>query len=56
MHSGGTVYTTEEDGGDNAKGECGFPRMRQSLLLLLFVQHADPFSSQLSDIMGDTQL
>ncbi|XP_040904934.1 DUF4554 domain-containing protein isoform X2 [Toxotes jaculatrix] len=41
---GGTVYKAEED--------LSLPTMQQSLLLFLFLQYSDPFTSHLSDIMA----
>lgn len=56
VHSGGTVYTVEQENCEDPEQESGFPRMQQSLLLFLFLQHSDPFICQLSDIMGERQL
>ncbi|XP_041800654.1 DUF4554 domain-containing protein [Chelmon rostratus] len=52
VHSGGCTYTAEQENREDAEQESSPPRMPQSLLLFLFLQHSDPFSNQLSDIMG----
>ncbi|XP_056239122.1 DUF4554 domain-containing protein [Seriola aureovittata] len=49
--SGGTVYKIEQE---NSEEESSLPTMQQSLLLFLFLQHSDPFTSQVSDVM-DTE-
>lgn len=56
MHSGGTVYTVEQENWEDQEQKLGVPSMQQRLLLFLFLQHSDPFTLQLSDIMGERQL
>lgn len=56
VHSGGTIYTVEQENWEDPERESSPPRMQQSLLLFLFLQHSDPFTYQLSDIMGERQL
>lgn len=56
VHSGGCTYTAEQENREDAEQESSPPRMPQSLLLFLFLQHSDPFSNQLSDIMGERRL
>lgn len=51
--SGATVYEVEQE---NWEEESSLPTIQQRLLLLLFLQHSDPFSSHLSDVMGERQL
>ncbi|KAG7517329.1 type 2 DNA topoisomerase 6 subunit B-like isoform X1 [Solea senegalensis] len=50
---GGNVYAVEQD---NWEGESSLPTMQQSLLLFLFLQHTDPFTSQLSDVLATEEL
>ena len=50
MLSGGIVYEVEQE---NQEEESSLPTMQQGLLLCLFLQHSDPFTSQLSDVMGE---
>ncbi|GLD70272.1 type 2 DNA topoisomerase 6 subunit B-like protein [Lates japonicus] len=47
--SGATVYEVEQE---NWEEESSLPTIQQRLLLLLFLQHSDPFSSHLSDVMA----
>ncbi|XP_035525691.1 DUF4554 domain-containing protein [Morone saxatilis] len=56
VHSGGTVYTVEQENCEDPEQESNLPRMNQSLLLFLFLQHSDPFTHQLSDIMATEAL
>ncbi|XP_070819500.1 type 2 DNA topoisomerase 6 subunit B-like [Chaetodon trifascialis] len=55
VHSGGCVYATEQENWKDAEQESSLCRMQQNLLLFLFLQHSDPFSHQLSDLM-DTEV
>ena len=48
--SSGTVYSVEHENGEE------FAAIEQSLTLFLFLQHRDPFTIQLSDVMGESQL
>ncbi|XP_039975955.1 DUF4554 domain-containing protein isoform X3 [Xiphias gladius] len=50
---GGTVYKVEQE---NREEESSLPTVQQSLLLFLFLQHSDPFTSQLSDVMATEAL
>ncbi|XP_030595851.1 type 2 DNA topoisomerase 6 subunit B-like isoform X2 [Archocentrus centrarchus] len=52
VYSGGTVYTVEKDSWDNPEQESSLPTVQQSLLLFFFLQHSDPFTSQLTDLMA----
>lgn len=56
VHSSGTVYTAEQENCEDSEQEWSPPRAQQRLLLFLFLQHNDPFTCQLSDIMGERQL
>ncbi|CAB1455067.1 unnamed protein product [Pleuronectes platessa] len=51
--SGGIVYEVEQE---NQGEESIVPTMQQGLLLFLFLQHSDPFTSQLSDVMATEAL
>ncbi|XP_035017569.1 DUF4554 domain-containing protein [Hippoglossus stenolepis] len=51
--SGGIVYEVEQE---NQEEESSLPTMQQGLLLFLFLQHSDPFTSQLSDVMATEAL
>ncbi|KAM6999992.1 type 2 DNA topoisomerase 6 subunit B-like [Tautogolabrus adspersus] len=51
VHSGGFVYTVEQENSEDAEEESNPSPVQQSLLLFLFLQHSDPFTCQLSDIM-----
>ncbi|XP_034546833.1 DUF4554 domain-containing protein isoform X2 [Notolabrus celidotus] len=51
VHSSGTVYTVQQENCADPDQESNVPRVQQGLLLLLFLQHSDPFTSHLSDIM-----
>ncbi|CAI5652364.1 unnamed protein product [Oreochromis niloticus] len=52
VYSGGTVYTVEKDSWDDPEQESSLPTVQQSLLLFFFLQHSDPFTSQLTDLMA----
>lgn len=57
MPRGGTVYTVEEL--DNHEGEerkQSLPPLQQRLLLFLLLQHSDPFTVQLCEVVGWWQL
>ncbi|XP_070770027.1 type 2 DNA topoisomerase 6 subunit B-like [Enoplosus armatus] len=56
VHSGGTVYTVEQENSEDPDQESSLPSVQQSLLLFLFLQHSDPFTHQLSDIMATEAL
>lgn len=56
VHSIGTVHTLEKDDWEDVKEESSIPSVPQRLLLFLFLQHSDPFTHQLSDVMGERQL
>lgn len=56
VYSVGTVHTVEQDHWEDLKEESGVPSVPQRLLLFLFLQHSDPFTLQLSDVMGERQL
>ncbi|XP_078025767.1 DUF4554 domain-containing protein [Epinephelus lanceolatus] len=48
VHSGGTVYTVEQENSEDPEQET----VQQGLLLFLSLQHSDPFTCQLSDMMA----
>lgn len=50
------MYTVEQENWEDQEQKLGVPSMQQRLLLFLFLQHSDPFTLQLSDIMGERQL
>ncbi|XP_034400240.1 DUF4554 domain-containing protein [Cyclopterus lumpus] len=52
VQRGGTVYTVEQENAEDPEQESSLPLMQQSLLLYLFLQHSDPFTYQLSDMMA----
>ncbi|XP_054454095.1 DUF4554 domain-containing protein [Anoplopoma fimbria] len=52
VHRGGIVYTVEQENCEDPEQESSLPTMQQSLLLYLFLQHNDPFTYQLSDLMA----
>ncbi|XP_044061152.1 DUF4554 domain-containing protein isoform X2 [Siniperca chuatsi] len=54
VHSGGTVYTVEQENCEDP--ESSLPSVQQSLLLFLFLKHSDPFTYQLSDMMATEAL
>ncbi|XP_074504782.1 type 2 DNA topoisomerase 6 subunit B-like [Sebastes fasciatus] len=56
VHSGGTVYTVEQENSEDPEHESSPPPMQQSLLLCLLLQHSDPFTYQLSDMMATEML
>ncbi|XP_045886055.1 DUF4554 domain-containing protein isoform X1 [Micropterus dolomieu] len=56
VHSGVSVYSVEQENGEGQKQESSFSSVQQSLLLFLFLQHSDPFTCQLSDIMATEAL
>lgn len=56
VHSGVSVYSVEQENGEGQEQESSFSSVQQSLLLFLFLQHSDPFTCQLSDIMGERQM
>ncbi|XP_039872564.1 DUF4554 domain-containing protein isoform X4 [Simochromis diagramma] len=56
VYSGGTVYTVEKDSWDDPEQESSLPTVQQSLLLFFFLQHSDPFTSQLTDLMATEML
>lgn len=56
VHSGGTVYTAEEENWEDQEQKLGHPSIKQRLQIFLFLQYNDPFTFQLSDIMGERKL
>ncbi|XP_076015625.1 type 2 DNA topoisomerase 6 subunit B-like [Genypterus blacodes] len=57
VHSSGTVYTVEQEICEELKvRRSGGCPVQQSLLLFLFLQHSDPFTSQLFDFMATEEL
>ncbi|KAM3612246.1 uncharacterized protein V6R79_005281 [Siganus canaliculatus] len=51
QHCGAAIYTVEQENCEEPEREPSLHSVPQSLLLFLFLQHNDPFTSQLSDIM-----
>ncbi|KAM4585709.1 LOW QUALITY PROTEIN: type 2 DNA topoisomerase 6 subunit B-like [Fundulus diaphanus] len=49
--SGGVVYAVEQENWDDPEQESSRLPVQQSLLVFLFLQHSDPFTSELTDIM-----
>nr|XP_020445685.1 type 2 DNA topoisomerase 6 subunit B-like isoform X2 [Monopterus albus] len=56
VYSGGTVYTVEQENWEDPEQESRLPSIQQSVRLFLFLQHSDPFTSQLSDDMATEAL
>ncbi|CAJ1058491.1 DUF4554 domain-containing protein isoform X1 [Xyrichtys novacula] len=56
VHCGETVYTVKQENCKVEERESDLPAVQQSLLLLLFLQHSDPFTCQLSDIVANEAL
>ncbi|XP_029970303.1 type 2 DNA topoisomerase 6 subunit B-like [Salarias fasciatus] len=56
QHSGATVYTVETENRDDSEQESSLSPVEQSLLLFFFLQHCDPFSSQLADVLASEVL
>ncbi|XP_038142548.1 DUF4554 domain-containing protein [Cyprinodon tularosa] len=56
VHSCGVVYTVEQENWDDPEQEAGHAPVQQSLLVFLFLQHIDPFTSELRDIVADELL
>ncbi|KAM4555114.1 type 2 DNA topoisomerase 6 subunit B-like [Odontesthes bonariensis] len=52
VHSYGTVYTVENKNWDDPEQESTHAPVQQSLLLFLFLQHSDPFTSQVTDLLA----
>uniref|UniRef100_A0A147A6K1 Uncharacterized protein n=1 Tax=Fundulus heteroclitus TaxID=8078 RepID=A0A147A6K1_FUNHE len=50
--SGGVVYAVEQENWDDPEQESSGLPVQQSLLVFLFLQHSDPFTSELTDIMA----
>ncbi|KAM9377963.1 type 2 DNA topoisomerase 6 subunit B-like [Pholidichthys leucotaenia] len=50
--SNGIVYTAEQDNWHDPERESVLPLVQQSLRLFFFLQHSDPFASQLADDMA----
>ncbi|XP_041846766.1 DUF4554 domain-containing protein isoform X2 [Melanotaenia boesemani] len=55
VHSIGTIYTVEQENWDDPEQESSHSShlpVPQSLLLFLFLQHSDPFISQVTDLIA----
>ncbi|KAM4732932.1 LOW QUALITY PROTEIN: type 2 DNA topoisomerase 6 subunit B-like [Anableps anableps] len=52
VHSGGVLYTVEQENWDDPEQESSHLPVQQSLLVFLFLQHSDPFTSELADMMS----
>ncbi|TNM99215.1 hypothetical protein fugu_013779 [Takifugu bimaculatus] len=53
LHSGGTVYTVEElENHEDKERQQNLPPLQQRLLLFLLLHYNDPFTVQLSDVVG----
>ncbi|CAL8357135.1 unnamed protein product [Merluccius merluccius] len=56
QHRGGTTLAVDrETGGEEERG-CSLTLVEQSLTLFLFLQHMDPFTSELSDVIATEEL
>ncbi|XP_027863896.1 type 2 DNA topoisomerase 6 subunit B-like isoform X3 [Xiphophorus couchianus] len=51
VHGDGVVFTVGQENWDDPEQEPSHLPVQQSLLLLLFLQHSDPFTSELTDKM-----
>uniref|UniRef100_A0A3B3WHK1 Uncharacterized protein n=1 Tax=Poecilia mexicana TaxID=48701 RepID=A0A3B3WHK1_9TELE len=51
VHSDDVVFTVERENWDDPEREPSHLPVQQSLLVLLFLQHSDPFTSELTDKM-----
>ena len=51
---GETTLAVEGEAG--AEGGCSLASVKQSITLFLFLHHMDPFTSDLSDVIGEGQL
>lgn len=53
LHSGGTIYTVEElENHEDKERQQNLPLVQQRLLLFLLLHYSDPFTVQLSDVVG----
>lgn len=52
-HDGSIVYTVEQENSEEPEKDLCLLPVQQNLLVFLFLQHSDPFTSHLSDIMGE---
>lgn len=53
VHSGGTVYTEEQENCEDQEQNLSLPSVQQRLALFLLLQYSDPFTLQLCDIIGE---
>ncbi|KAM9356696.1 type 2 DNA topoisomerase 6 subunit B-like [Symphorus nematophorus] len=56
VHSGGTVFTVEQENCEDSEQQSGLSSVQQRLLLFLFLQHNDPFIYHLSDFIATEAL
>ncbi|CAN9515040.1 unnamed protein product [Ophioblennius macclurei] len=56
QHGGVTVYTVETQKQDDLGQESSLSPVPQSLVLFLFTQHSDPFTSQITDALASEVL
>ncbi|XP_034037291.1 DUF4554 domain-containing protein isoform X2 [Thalassophryne amazonica] len=56
VHSGGTVYSVEQEHCEEPKGEQSLAPVQQDLVFFLFLQHSDPFTSELADMMATEEM
>ncbi|XP_056132259.1 DUF4554 domain-containing protein [Lampris incognitus] len=56
VYSGVTLYTVENENSEQPQPGWSLDSVEQSLVVFLFLQHSDPFTSQLSDVMTNEEL
>ncbi|XP_047209806.1 DUF4554 domain-containing protein isoform X2 [Girardinichthys multiradiatus] len=52
VHEGGVVYIVEQENWDDPRQDSSHLPVQQSLLVCLFLQHSDPFTSDFTDILA----
>ncbi|KAM3867137.1 type 2 DNA topoisomerase 6 subunit B-like [Diretmus argenteus] len=56
LQSDGTMYSVEQGNCEEPEPEGNLAAVQQSLSLFLFLEHSDPFTSHLSDVMATEEL
>ncbi|XP_037531741.1 DUF4554 domain-containing protein [Nematolebias whitei] len=56
VHSGDIVYSVEQENWEDPEQTPSHVPVQQSLLLFLFLQHSDPFTSEVTDIIAAEML
>jgi len=51
----GTTLAADRETEGEAKRGCGLAVVEQNLTLFLFLRHTDPFTSELCDVLGESQ-